>query len=76
MSKLDFLKTLSLSAVSALVWNGILVFLGMKLGEHWRVIGDYLSTYGQIIGSIIGIIALVFGIRWFLKRRAKEKKTE
>ncbi len=75
MSKLNFLKTLSLSAVSALLWNGILVFLGMKLGENWRVIGDYLGTYGKIIGAILVVIAIIFAIRWYLKRKKETKES-
>ncbi|MES2767321.1 MAG: DedA family protein [Bacteroidota bacterium] len=73
MSKLNFLKTLSLSAVSALLWNGILVYLGMKLGENWRTIGDYLSTYGQIFGAILAVIVVIFAIRWFLKKKKEPK---
>lgn len=69
MTRLDFLKTLSLSAISALLWNGILVFFGMKLGQNWRTISDYLSTYGKIIGGVVAIIAIIFAVRWFLKRR-------
>jgi membrane protein DedA with SNARE-associated domain len=69
MSRLNFLKTLSLSAVSALLWNGILVFMGMKLGENWRIIGEYLSTYGTIIGIILAIVAIFFALRWFLKKK-------
>ncbi|HYF01924.1 MAG TPA: DedA family protein [Patescibacteria group bacterium] len=70
MSKLNFSITLLLSAVSALLWNGILVFLGMKLGENWRSINEYLTTYGKVIGIVIAIAVIFFTLKWFIQRKS------
>ena len=42
-------------------WCFGLAWLGMKLGENWRVIGKYLHKFDAVI-----LVALVAGIAWFL----------
>jgi len=42
-------------------WCFLLAWLGMKLGENWRVIGKYLHKFDAVI-----LVALVAGIAWFL----------
>jgi membrane protein DedA with SNARE-associated domain len=69
LSLLNFPKTLSLSAVSALLWNGILCYAGWALGNNWRIIGTYISTYSEAITVGIIIIVLFFVLRWYLKRK-------
>jgi len=42
-------------------WCFGLAWLGMKLGENWRVIGKYLHKFDAVI-----LVALGAGIAWFL----------
>jgi membrane protein DedA with SNARE-associated domain len=42
-------------------WCFALAWLGMKLGENWRVLGKYLHKFDAVI-----LVALVAGIAWFL----------
>ncbi len=69
MSHLVFWKTVVLSAVSALLWNGILLGLGALFGEHLDEIFEYMKLYGKILLPIGGIVILGFVINWYLKRR-------
>lgn len=69
LSLLDFPRTLTLSAVSALVWNIILCYGGWALGNNWRVIGTYISTYSEAITIVLVVIALFFAVRWYILRR-------
>jgi membrane protein DedA with SNARE-associated domain len=69
MAKMIFFKTTVLCFLSALVWNFLLVYGGSILGENWRAIGIYLSTYSQIITSIIVVVVIFFIVRWFYKRQ-------
>ncbi|MBK9247139.1 MAG: DedA family protein [Ignavibacteria bacterium] len=64
MSRLNFPKTLGLSAVSALVWNCILCYGGLSLGNNWRQIDYYLTTYSQAITPIIIVVVLVLIGLW------------
>lgn len=42
-------------------WCFGLAWLGMKLGENWRLIGKYLHKFDAVI-----LVALVVGIVWFV----------
>lgn len=43
-------------------WCFGLAWLGMKLGENWRVIGKYLHKFDVVI-----VVVLVVGIVWFVR---------
>lgn len=62
MSNMKVKKTFSLSFVSALMWNLILVYGGYTLGKNWKKISEYLETYWTIVTTVI-VIVLIF---WFL----------
>jgi membrane protein DedA with SNARE-associated domain len=42
-------------------WCFALAYFGMKLGENWRVLGQYFHKFDAIIG-----VLLVAGVGWFL----------
>lgn len=59
------------STISSILWNGILLGFGWVVHENWRLIGDYLSVYSQIILAGIVIFILVrLGIYYYRKIRA------
>jgi len=74
LSVLNFTKTLTLSAVSAFIWNFILCYAGWELGNNWREIGNYFATYSKVITIIIIVVALIFTIRWFIRSRKGKQK--
>lgn len=75
MYKMRYDWTITLSAVSALIWNTILIYSGWLLGENWRKAEYYMTLYGRIIiPTIGGIILIIILIRCYLKRR-KAKRT-
>jgi membrane protein DedA with SNARE-associated domain len=72
MSDLDLKKTVILSALSALIWNSILIYLGVVFGNNFEAILDYLSLYGKIIFPLIGLVILFFIVKklWWNKKKA------
>lgn len=73
VAKLDLLKTTLLSLASSLLWNSVLIYGGMKLGEHWKDIGEFLESYSRIITPMV-IVALAWVLfRYFYLN--KKKKT-
>jgi membrane protein DedA with SNARE-associated domain len=70
MAELRLLPTLVLCALSALAWNAILLTGGYYLGNNWRNIGGYLSTYTEAVTRIIIALAIVLAARFFIRRRA------
>ena len=69
VSELDLRKTVALSFVSSLLWNGILVSAGYTLGRNWTSIGFYLTTYSQIVTGIIALILVIWIILRFVGKR-------
>jgi membrane protein DedA with SNARE-associated domain len=69
MSKLRFLPTSALCLVSALAWNSLIIWLGSLLGANWRQGVVYLERYGQIVLVVLGVLALIWLLRWFRRRR-------
>jgi len=55
--------TISLAGVSALVWNFILIYLGMVLGSNWRKAEQYIESYESFILPAVLVIILVIIIR-------------
>ena len=71
MSNLSLGRTTLLSGISALVWNGILVYAGYSLGAHWEEVGSYVRTYSTIVTVILLAVIAVVSIRYFVHRRRR-----
>lgn len=69
LSELNFKKTAVLAGISALVWNAIIIYLGIIFGTNIEIIDKYLSTYSNIAWIITGLIAAVIILRILLRRR-------
>jgi len=69
MSEMKLWLTIGLCAVSALIWNAILVTAGFLLGQNWEEIGNYLSTYSRIVTGVIVLVVVVLLVYYFLKRK-------
>jgi membrane protein DedA with SNARE-associated domain len=71
MAEVKFMPTAILCFVSALIWNGILIYAGTLVGANWASIGIYLSTYSQIVTALLvmGIITII--ILWFNRKGKK-----
>ena len=69
--ELEVLKTFILASISAFVWNAIIIYLGMAVGNNVEIIDYYLSTY-SLLGTVLTIIIiLLFVIRYFYKKKKK-----
>ena len=54
MSKMSLPVTTLLSALSAAVWNSILLYLGMVFANNWRVGAEYLALYSKVATAVFG----------------------
>jgi len=73
MSELNPAKTVALSALSALVWNTLLVSAGYGLGNNWERIGFYISAYSQVVTGIVIVAVIALAIRAFMKPKRNAK---
>ena len=69
LSEMPVAITLPLCAISALLWNTLLVFAGSQLGYNWRQLEYYLSIYGTVIVAIVAFVAIYFITKYFYRRR-------
>jgi membrane protein DedA with SNARE-associated domain len=68
MSRMNFAATTVLSAVSATVWNALLLYLGMLFGSNWKRVIEYLALYTKV-ATIIAAIVIALCLWWYLRRR-------
>lgn len=70
MSKMNLLATTGLSALSAAVWNSILLYMGVFFAGNYRVAERYLTTYSKIATAVFGVVVILFLWKFFRNRRA------
>lgn len=73
ISKIPAPKTFLLSGISALLWNAILISLGMFIGENWQVVEYYFDVYMWVWIGIIAVLAIAF---WFWRKKRKARKAK
>lgn len=67
ISRLPFPRTVIYCAVSAAVWNAILLAIGVNVGSRWRDVDQYIAAYGWVV---TGLIVVGLGI-WYYRKRKK-----
>jgi len=72
-SNVNMATAIGFSAISALIWNGILLYAGNVLGEHWRNIGTYLEVYGRAITPILLLFILIATGYWWMNKQKKRR---
>jgi membrane protein DedA with SNARE-associated domain len=74
MSKMNLAFTTLLCALSAMVWNGILLYLGMVFANKWRSAAEYVGLYSTVMSIALGgaIIIILF---LYLRRRRNTVST-
>jgi len=71
LSELKFWKTVILAAISALVWNTIIIYLGTIFGNNIELVDSYLSQYQTVVLILTGVIILFFVLRYFFFKKKK-----
>lgn len=69
VSKLDIKKTTILSAISAYVWNSILIYLGVIFANNLDVVKEYINLYGKIVFPILILLIIVLFIKFLINRK-------
>ncbi len=76
ISKMNFGLFLLLTTAGSLIWNTVLVYLGVVAGASWELILQYTDTYTTITIVVLGIILVVLAGIFFLKRFKGKKETD
>ncbi|MFC2130075.1 DedA family protein [Bacteroidota bacterium] len=67
MAKMPPAPTIALASISALIWNLILIYLGIILGNNWRIADEYVEIYGWFILPVILLLIIVPVARYLYK---------
>jgi membrane protein DedA with SNARE-associated domain len=73
MSMLDVKKSAILAAISAVVWNSIIIYLGYLFGNNVAVVDKYLSTYSNIAIAITVIVVIILVMKFYLSRKKNKE---
>ncbi len=73
MSRLNIHLTLWLSLASSLLWNALLVSLGMIFGNNIEQIDKFLNTYTNIVITFTVIIVVALIVKNFWNKYKKKK---
>lgn len=65
----SLVKTVTLGAVSAAVFNALLIFVGVTIGDNAEKLATFFSRFRTASFVLLGIIVLVFCARWLWRRR-------
>ena len=73
MSMMDVKKTIVLAAISAFVWNSIIIYLGYIFGNNVSVVDKYLSTYSNIAIALTVVVVIIFVVKFYLSRKRNKE---
>ncbi|MDB4969908.1 MAG: DedA protein [Myxococcales bacterium] len=68
MARLPWWKVLLFGTLSALLWNGLLLLLGLTVGQSWDRLVSVCQTYALLLWCILGVAALALVVRHFARR--------
>jgi len=76
MSHLQTKKTMIYASISAIIWNILLLQLGRIAGKHWEMMKEKLGNYEDFILFFIGVMVLVFLIKFLIEILKKRKAVQ
>jgi membrane protein DedA with SNARE-associated domain len=70
MARMHPLRVFFFAAASCFIWNAVLMFFGMKIGEHWSVVVRY---YQQIVFAVLCLCVVSWWLKGKISRFRKQK---
>lgn len=72
ISRINFRVSVILSSISALLWNFLIIYFGMKLGNNWKNFDSFMDSYGRIVFIVMISAAAI----WFIYYRFFRKSPD
>ena len=69
MARLRWWVVLAYGTLSALLWNALLLVLGVTVGESWDRLVSLFATYGVAFWCLLVLAFVGLGVRHFARRR-------
>ncbi|MHA6251868.1 DedA family protein [Oceanobacillus sp. CAU 1775] len=74
MSNMNFLIFLLLTTIGTLIWNVILISVGVALGENWESILGFMDIYSTIVYATLLLGGLIVIYLYLRMRKARKSK--
>jgi membrane protein DedA with SNARE-associated domain len=72
VGRMHLVKFSLFTLIGGTIWNTILLFAGIWLGEHWDIIHKYSSQ----IDKIVVVLLVLVGLWWVARQRKRRKVAE
>ena len=59
-----------LGLLSIALWNGLLLYAGLALGENWERVSELLGRYNRVVTVLLLVGGAAIGLRLWLRRRS------
>jgi membrane-associated protein len=69
LARLPLSRVMLWGAISAAVWNALLIAAGFAVGANWPRLFEWLKTYTTIAWIAVGLIVLALIARWLWRRK-------
>ena len=53
------------------LWNGLLMYVAMSVGENWDAVVQLLRQYNFVALSLLALAVLALGVRHWLRSRQR-----
>ena len=73
MARLPWWEVLGFGVLSALLWNGLLLAVGLRVGQSWDRLVLILHTYAAAFWVVFALAAVALAARWLWRRRASAR---
>lgn len=74
-TKIPLSQFLLLTTAGTLIWNSVLVVLGLYAGKAWQQIAGYVDVFAQLTLIILALICAI-AVAYFIKKRFIAAKNE
>lgn len=74
MARLPWWKVLAFGTLSALLWNALLLLLGLTVGQSWDRLVSLFETYALLFWCLFGIAGLALLVRYFARRADRRRQ--
>ncbi len=69
ISRIHPLRMLGYVVLSTILWNSLLVYFGLKVGENWGLVVDVLRAYNRVILVLMVAGGIGYWLWWRMKVR-------
>ncbi|MCC7265544.1 MAG: DedA family protein [Candidatus Latescibacteria bacterium] len=68
MGRMDWKRVALAGLLSIALWNALMFYAGMMVGQHWGRVLEYLEEYNRILTALLVAGALGLAWRWWRRR--------